>query len=1354
MRRLRRALRRVLRALWRGGSHTLVLLLTLLFLLWLALFLAAGSADGTRWLLTQLTTLQSVIRFEVGDGTLRDGFRLRNFRFSGKKFHLDADELSLRLTWASLLRGELYVDSLTGRRVRLVFTGPPNPKPIVLKHPRLPLRLILADGLLEDIAIVKPTGTLVANRLALTGGNWLQSRVDIPYVELAHSQWHLALSGALDLLENYPLQAQGRLQAAWLARHDLKPVRVTLGGDLGALAVRVNHARPHAVEALATINVLQPLQDYRGLVRWGRQSVPWFPQLALKTRDGLLNLYGDRKGLWLSGRADLQGDTVPRGDYRLFAHTDWRSLQLMPLEARTRLGGRLRVSGNFGWAERPHWDLRTDWSGINLSRQWPALNTVLPVLNGRLDSRGHMTAADSALDFRATWTSGEEWRGTLSGKAWPWQWQQRQTLDFAWKNLNRQAPGLGAVRSPEGRLKFQGSLSDYRLETALSMASARTPAGQWRIAGLGGKQQFLADSVSYQGEAGTAEGSAAVFWPQGRPAWSATLALDQFRTDFWQPDWPANLSGVVSATGELEGGRHRIHLRDMALAGELREQPLVAQGHLDLTLSPAGGLPDFHGDTLRLDWGGNHIGVEGGLSEGVWDMALDAAIREPELLDERLSGVLNGVLQVHGDRQRPALGFNIFGEKLAGLGVEADALSVSGLLPALADEHGFLQVHTQNLGYGGRVIPQAAVVMEGTRPSHRISWQVEADPLMAEGLLEGGLSTDAAGHTDWQGESLTARAAVHDFYWSQQEDRVPVRWAGGERLLTLDPHCWLGESARLCAPDALRGGAKEAKAHLTLEGLDIARLSPLLPEGLAWQGSLEGHANFDWQAGQRPDLSLRLVTRQGAIGLAQDDDDPLTLPYDRLSLDVAAEDDGRLRLRFETEAPHIGQGYVESWIDPSSKPYNINGALVLEKVNLAILKPFFPGMGHLAGELNLAGGLSGSILGPDFYGNFSLDSAEVSARDAPLDLRGINIAAAIRGREAAIDGSFTSGEGKAVLNGKAEWSGEPVMTLRLAGKDLGLRQKPLITARVDPDLTFRVKPYELDVRGSVAVPQAVLRPQALSGQAIPLSPDVRVIDEAKASRLRVAGAMKQWAVNADIELKLKDKVQFEGFGLSSFMTGNLRLQQQKLRGMQATGEIDLTVTGDKEARYEAYGQKLKIRKGQVLFAGPVTQPGLNIEAVKQVADKTVGVRVEGRANAPTVQLFADTPMTQDEMLGYLLIGRPLYQEGRLNVGGGNDTAMLASAALSLGIKGGQGLASDLGGIVGLSDVALDAEGSGDDTQFTVSGYLSPRLYLRYGVGVFTPVSKVTLRYKISQSLYLEAVSSLENALDLFYNLKY
>ncbi len=96
----------------------------------------------------------------------------------------------------------------------------------------------------------------------------------------------------------------------------------------------------------------------------------------------------------------------------------------------------------------------------------------------------------------------------------------------------------------------------------------------------------------------------------------------------------------------------------------------------------------------------------------------------------------------------------------------------------------------------------------------------------------------------------------------------------------------------------------------------------------------------------------------------------------------------------------------------------------------------------------------------------------------------------------------------------------------------------------------------------------------------------------------------------------------------------------------------------------------------------------------------------------------------------------------------------AAAAIKLGATGGAGLTSRVGETFGITDFAVDAEGSGDDTQFTVSGYLSPKLYLRYGMGIFTPVNTATIRYKINSRLYLEAVSSLESAIDLFYNLRF
>ncbi|MEN9430516.1 MAG: hypothetical protein RJA86_1375, partial [Pseudomonadota bacterium] len=630
--------------------------------------------------------------------------------------------------------------------------------------------------------------------------------------------------------------------------------------------------------------------------------------------------------------------------------------------------------------------------------------------------------------------------------------------------------------------------------------------------------------------------------------------------------------------------------------------------------------------------------------------------------------------------------------------------------------------------------PEFGLVLEGTRAAHQISWQMIAEPVTAEGVLQGGLDNQF----NWQGEKQAGTVEVGDFSW-QLTAPFAVNWQQLEKKITLAPHCWLAEQAQLCSRDITEASPQLAHAHVDLSQLEISRLSAVFPEGLAWQGALQGNVEFNWQVNQAPDLKLELITDNGAIGLSRDDDEPLTLPYHQLRLAANTEVDHQIKFRFDMQAPNMGQGYIEARIQPEDKPYTINGAMLLEKVNLAILKPFLPAMRHLTGEMNLSGGLSGPITRPDFYGEFSLLEGEAAAKNTPINLTHTNINASIRGKEASITGQLNSGEGLAKLAGKIDWSGEePSMKLKFDGEKLEFKQKPLFKAKISPDLDILVKPYYVDIKGKANVEDAILRPQILSDKAIPLSADVQVIDLNAKDRLKIAKVMRQWDINADIDLLLADN-------------GNIRLQEQKQRGMQAIGEITL----DKEAKYEAYGQNLQIRRGGLLFAGSITQPALDIEAIKEVDSKVVGVRVEGRANAPTLTLFADTAMTQDEMLGYLLLGRPLYQEGQLNLGGaGNDTALLASAALSLGIKGGQGIAGDIGNALGVKNVTLDAEGSGDDTRFTVSGYLSPRLYLRYGVGVFTPVNKVTLRYKLNKSLYLEAVSSLESALDLFYNFKF
>ena len=1260
------------RWLWRGCSHLLTGLLVLLFLLWLLLVALASTPAGSRWLLERLLSLQSAVRADGVHGTLRDGLVIDRLRVQAKTFHILAEKVVLRVRWAGLLAGDLRIEELQAEHARIVYEHPPNTLPVHLKRLYLPIRLSVDQGCLNAPALVRTTGVTDAGRLCVSGASWSGTTLHVGEAELLHPAFRLAASGRMDFKDHYPLSAHGLLTAGLFARHAIPGAEVTASGDLATLALLLVSARPSPIMVAGTLDTLAHELPYHGVMRWGDQNIAWLPQLELHSREGEALFRGDRHGLTVSAHADLQGPFFPSGEYRALASTDWRSLTLKPLEARTATGGVARVTGQVGWVKGLTWNLDSAWSQVDLSRVWSGLSPWLNPLDGRLVTEGNASAQGSRLTAKGDWTGGEHWAGALESTGWPWQGETWKTAHAGWTGIRRVFPGIGAIQTDSGALDWRGPLQDGDFTVDAHFASAAAPSGQWQGAGHARPGLLSLSSLVYDGEAGGLAASGLIRHGNGLQG-NLSLNLTGFRSNHWLPDWPATLSGPVTVTGEWGASGKQANLTDMQLTGVLKDKPLAVAGNLRI-LPRADGLPDFAGQGLQLDWGDDHLVVEGGRDDRAWDLTLDARFQDMALLDARVTGAMSGTVQIQGERERPAVALNLLGEKIGTAAGSVETVSLSGIVPELAEQGGFLQLHAHGMTRGDRTLDDFTAVLQGTRKAHTLSWQLDAGPTLAEGVLSGGLSDTL----DWKGESTDSTIRMRDFLWAQQGP-FAIDWTRATETLTAAPQCWQAESARLCNTETLIASPRLAHARAGLDGLEINRMSAVFPEGLAWNGSLEGTAAFDWAEGNRPELSGRLVTRHGAIGLAQEEDEPLTLPYDQLSLSLATEGE-QFHIRFDTAAPNIGQGYVDTWVNPTVQPNTVSGALVLDKVNVAVFKPFFPGLSRLEGELNLAGGLSGPVDSPDFYGEFNFRNGALATRDAPVDLDRIGVAAAIRGRQASITGGFHSGDGEAKLDGRMAWSGTPELDMHVGGQSLAVRQKPLVNALIDPDVSVTVKPYQLTVKGKVEVPEGELQPQALSDKAIPLSADVHVIDQnANKSRVRLAGAMKQWAVDADLDLILGNKVRFKGFGLNSYLNGRLRLQEQPQRGLQATGEIDIDTRADRDARYEAYGQKLAIRSGRLLFAGPLTQPALNMEAIKTIDDKVVGVRVEGRANAPTVQLFSDTAMTQDEMLGYLLIGRPLYQEGRLNVGStGSDASLLASAALSLGVKGGQGLASEIG----------------------------------------------------------------------------
>ena len=165
---------------------------------------------------------------------------------------------------------------------------------------------------------------------------------------------------------------------------------------------------------------------------------------------------------------------------------------------------------------------------------------------------------------------------------------------------------------------------------------------------------------------------------------------------------------------------------------------------------------------------------------------------------------------------------------------------------------------------------------------------------------------------------------------------------------------------------------------------------------------------------------------------------------------------------------------------------------------------------------------------------------------------------------------------------------------------------------------------------------------------------------------------------------LGDDVRIDGYGLTGRLGGAIEITEKPGEPTVATGELRVV-----EGVYEAYGQQLEIETGRVVFAGgPITEPGVDIRAVRRPAEGiVVGARVRGRLAAPELSLFSEPPMPQQEQLSYLVLGRPLDDASA------SESSAMSSAALALGLRGGNFVSERINKNLGLDSFGIETDPS-------------------------------------------------------------
>ncbi|WP_028236730.1 translocation/assembly module TamB domain-containing protein [Pseudomonas brassicacearum] len=1026
-------------------------------------------------------------------------------------------------------------------------------------------------------------------------------------------------------------------------------------------------------------------------------ATPW--ALDLKVDGNLLktlNLKADSSG-YLQGQ--LSGELQPLADnlpakVRITADGFKASADLPD----TLLLNQLELTGEG--------DLKNGYQLLGKATLPAEKGPVALLLQGTVDANGAQIAGLDldAGDQQSLKLSGQlDWREGLRAEA------KVAWLDFPWHRLYPliDEPQV-TLRSFDGEVSYTDGQYLGNFQAALD-----GPAGAFSLGSpfSGDLTQIHLPQLKLAAGQGKAEGHLSLQFVEGI-AWDTALQLSAINPAYWLGELPGTLAGPLRSKGMMKNDRLDLDA-DLDLKGKLRGQPAVFQA------KASGAGEQWKLSALDIRLGDNRINGSGSLQEKLTGQ-IDIKLARLAQLWPQLRGQVVGRVDVAGTLKAPQGKLGLQGTQLAFQDNRLQSLNLDAILDSA--QRGKLDLKASGIRAGETSLGVLTVSGQGDIKRQALNLDLQGPQLDTTLALDGALDQG-----NWRGRLASGDVQAGGQAWRLQAPAKLERLADG--TLNVGAHCWRSGEASLCGEDQRL--MPEPKLRYHLKQFPIESLAQWMPKDFAWQGRLNADLQLDLPA-SGPNGRILVDASGGTLRIRDKEGDKaqwLDFPYQTLTLNSRLTPK-RIDTDLNFVGARLGELMLQAQINPipASKP--VSGSFRLTGLDLSVARPFVPMVETLTGHLNGSGTLSGGLLAPQVNGNLVLSDGEVSGPELPVSLEALQMRAAITGEAVQLNGNWKSGKsGQGSLNGNIGWGDVLTMNLALKGSQLPVTVEPYAVLDVAPDLNITMHGERLSIAGKVLVPKGEITIRELPPSTVKVSDDTVIVGhQTEEGKAPLAMAM-------DIDVIVgQDKLAFSGFGLTANVQGQVHIGDN----MDTRGELWLN-----DGRYRAYGQRLTVRRARLLFAGPIDQPYLDIEAIRQTDDVIAGIRLSGSAEQPTTQIFSEPAMSQEQALSYLVLGRPLSTTGE-------DNNMLAQAALGLGLMGSSGVTTSLANNLGIEDFQLDTQGSGNATSVVASGNLSEKLSLRYGVGVFEPANTIALRYKLSKKVYLEAASGVASSLDIFY----
>lgn len=388
----------------------------------------------------------------------------------------------------------------------------------------------------------------------------------------------------------------------------------------------------------------------------------------------------------------------------------------------------------------------------------------------------------------------------------------------------------------------------------------------------------------------------------------------------------------------------------------------------------------------------------------------------------------------------------------------------------------------------------------------------------------------------------------------------------------------------------------------------------------------------------------------------------------------------------------------------------------------------------LACDLKLSGTLDNLI----WHGNAKFTGDRYEVKQFGFQINNITAKASVKdsimlSELSAKDafGNIISSKGKIVLSDKFPYNFD------LNTNKFNPINTPYIFGQVKGKLLFTGDINSAKAEGAIVFGPAEIKiPDQLSDNI----QELNIYDPEKPKNIRTS-----YPIGLNVDFSTADKLFIRGYGVDSRLEGKLKVSGD-ISAPSFHGTLN-SVRG----RYQEFGKLLTIKKGELLFDGPISpSPFLNIIGVYVNSGNEIRVILSGSIFSPQISIESTPTMNQERALSFLLFGE--HPE---------DISPFQALQLADGARrlSGQGRGIDPLGLgrkmLRVDDISLKTDNDNpENSAIGIGKYLTEKVYVEIERGRQADSTKLRVDVQLTPKISLENTTKQEGATSFGVNWRF